>query len=61
MLKRFRVDEKYSTNRLDMVDSNPGARRLYERLGFQEEKTERFEFLRGALGFGASSTMIYRI
>jgi len=53
--------EHYATIRLDVVDSNPGARRLYERLGFSEEKTERFEFLRGILGFGASTTMIYRL
>ena len=44
--------------RLDVIDTNPGARRLYERNGFAVVKTERFESLRGFLGFGASSTMI---
>jgi len=51
----------YSTIRLDVVDSNPGAKRLYERLGFFEEKTEHFEFLRGILGFGASTSMIFNL
>ena len=51
----------YSTIRLDVIDTNPGARRLYERLGFVAESTERFEFLRWLLGFGASTTMIYSL
>ena len=41
-----------------MIDTNTGARRLYERHGFVTTKTERFEWLRAVLGFGASSTMI---
>jgi len=53
--------EHYSTIRLDVIDTNPDARRLYERLGFKEHSTEHFEFLRGVLGFGASTTMIYRL
>jgi len=51
----------YSSIRLDVVDTNTDAKRLYERLGFQAERTVRFEFLRDLLGFGASTTMIYRI
>jgi len=39
--------EKFSSIRLDVVDTNSAARRLYERLGFCEQATERFEFLRG--------------
>jgi hypothetical protein len=35
--------------------------RLYERLGFREEKTEEFEFLRGLLGFGASTTKTLKL
>jgi len=60
-LVQFGKAENYSTIRLDVVDSNPDARRLYERLGFREAKTERFEFLRSLLGFGASTTMIYHL
>jgi len=53
--------KQYSTIRLDVIDTNPKARRLYERLGFKEHSTEHFEFLRGVLGFGASTTMIYQL
>jgi len=53
--------ERYSSIRLDVIDTNPNAKRLYERLGFQAEKTEHFEYLRNLLGFGASTTMIYRL
>ncbi len=60
-LMDFANSEKYSTIRLDVIDTNPGARRLYERLGFREEKTEEFEFLRGLLGFGASTTMTLKL
>jgi len=60
-LIEFATSAHYSTIRLDVIDSNPAARRLYERLGFTAEKTEQFEFLRGVLGFGASTTMIYQL
>lgn len=51
----------YATIRLDVIDTNQGARKLYERLGFRETETQRFEFLRRVLGFGASTTMIYQV
>lgn len=51
----------YTTIRLDVIDTNPKAKRLYERVGFVSTKTEEFEFLRGILGFGASTTMIYDV
>ena len=57
----FARSREYSTIRLDVIDTNPRARKLYERLGFVEEKTERFEFLRGVLGFGSSATMLYKL
>lgn len=60
-LMDYAKSEQYSTIRLDVVDTNPGARRLYEHLGFIEERTEQFEFLRGVLGFGSSSTMLYTL
>ncbi len=43
--------------RLDVVDTNPGARRLYERLGFEPTKTERTPYLQRLMGFSASTTM----
>jgi len=60
-LIEFGKAESYSTIRLDVIDTNPEARKLYERLGFREEKTEKFEFLRSVLGFGSSTTMSYRL
>ena len=47
--------------RLDVVDTNPGARRLYERLGFIAVKTERTPYLRRVMGFSASTTMVKRL
>jgi len=56
-LADFVAAEQYQTIRLDVIDTNPGAQRLYERNGFVVTRTERFEYLRWFLGFGASSTM----
>ncbi|KUH40665.1 MULTISPECIES: GNAT family N-acetyltransferase [Streptomyces] len=43
--------------RLDVIDTNPRARALYERRGFRAVRTERTPYLRGLLGFGAVTTM----
>ncbi|MEC4020328.1 GNAT family N-acetyltransferase [Streptomyces sp. H27-D2] len=43
--------------RLDVIDVNPRARALYERLGFTAGRTERTPYLRALLGFGAVTTM----
>ncbi|MEU6740044.1 GNAT family N-acetyltransferase [Streptosporangium sandarakinum] len=43
--------------RLDVVDTNPRARALYERRGFTAVRTEHTPYLRGLLGFGAVTTM----
>jgi len=60
-LLKYAESKQYSTIRLDVIDTNPAARRLYERLGFCEVKTEHFEFLRSILGFGASTTMVLKL
>ncbi len=44
--------------RLDVVDTNPGARRLYERHGFVATKTESVPWLSRWFGFGGSTTMV---
>jgi ribosomal protein S18 acetylase RimI-like enzyme len=44
--------------RLDVVDTNPGARRLYERLGFVATKTDRTHYLTRLMDFSASTTMV---
>jgi len=38
--------------RLEVVDTNVGARQLYERMGFVPVRTYRFPFIRGWLGLG---------
>lgn len=47
--------------RLDVVDTNPRARALYERLGFVALRTQRTPFLRRWLGFGAVTRMEKRM
>ncbi len=57
MLADYATKEGFKTIRLDVIDTNSRAQKLYERNGFVVTKTERFEFLRWLLSFGASSTM----
>lgn len=51
--------EGYQSIRLDVIDTNAAARRLYERIGFMPVKTEHFPYLKWLLGFGASTQMTY--
>ncbi len=51
--------EGFATVRLDVIETNPAARRLYERIGFIETRTEHFPYLKWLLGFGAASCMVY--
>jgi ribosomal protein S18 acetylase RimI-like enzyme len=48
----------FATLRLDVVDSNPRARALYERLGFTIARTAGIGPLRFIFGFTAAHTMI---
>ncbi|MEU2658291.1 GNAT family N-acetyltransferase [Streptomyces sp. NPDC007325] len=43
--------------RLDVIDTNPRARALYERRGFTAVHTEHTPYLRDLLGFGAVTRM----
>ena len=49
------------TVRLEVVDTNTGARALYQRLGFTEVKTHRYPFVRHWLGFSGESVMIKQL
>lgn len=51
----------FSTVRLEVVDTNPEARRLYERMGFIPTHTLKLPFLRNIVGFSAATTMIKQI
>jgi len=53
--------EGYRSVRLDVIDMNSAARRLYERVGFVPIKTEHFPYLKWLLHFGASTQMEYRL
>lgn len=52
----FAAQEGYTSIRLEVIDTNPRARQLYERLGFVAEKTEAVPFLK-CMGFSAVTTM----
>lgn len=57
----FAREQGYRTVRLDVVDTNPGARRLYERQGFTAVRTIRTPFTRRRMGFGAVTTMVHEL
>ncbi len=52
------TDEGFSSIRLDVVDTNPGAKKLYESQGFKETKTDHHPYLKPFLGFSSSTTMV---
>ena len=60
-LKQYARENGHSRIRLDVVDTNPAAKRLYERQGFVTTDIKHFDNLRGLLGFGASATMVFVI
>jgi ribosomal protein S18 acetylase RimI-like enzyme len=51
-------DRGYCAVRLDVIDSNPRARALYERQGFVPTKTFQMGPLRRVFGFSAATTMV---
>jgi len=60
-LKQFAAKEGYRTIRLDVINTNDGARRLYERLGFAPTRTSHFRYLRWLLGFSSATTLEYSV
>lgn len=57
-LNTFAKQNEFDSIRLDVIDTNLSARRMYERNGFVVTKTEHFGYLRWLLGFGASTTLV---
>lgn len=47
--------------RLEVVDTNPRAHHLYERMGFVAVKTQRYPFARDWMGFSAAISMVKRL
>ena len=60
-IARYASENKYDRIRLDVINTNPGARKLYERKGFKAVKTEEFPYLRWLLSFSSSTTMVLNI
>ena len=56
-LAEFATDKGLKTIKLEVIDTNDRARKLYESQGFKETKTEHFPFLKPLLGFSSSTTM----
>ena len=50
-----------ATVRLDVIDTNPRARALYERQGFEQIASENLGPLRWIFGFRSSAKMLYRL
>lgn len=55
------ADNGLGSVRLDVVDTNPRAGRLYAREGFVPVRTVRTPYLRRAMGFSASTTMVKKL
>jgi GNAT superfamily N-acetyltransferase len=51
-------EKGFRSVRLEVVDTNPLARRLYERLGFVALRTQRLPFFFNRLGFSAVTLMV---
>ena len=51
----------YTEVRLDVIDSNPRARALYDREGFVAGGVQRLGLLRHVFGFDSATTMIRRV
>jgi ribosomal protein S18 acetylase RimI-like enzyme len=56
-LRHYARERGYEKIRLDVVSSNPGARKLYERFGFVATTTRRTGLLTAKMGFDEVTTM----
>lgn len=54
----YASDHHYHSVRLDVINTNPRAQKLYARKGFIIEKVEHFSWLQPILGFASATTMI---
>ncbi len=58
---KYAKEHEFNSVRLDVIDINPKAKKLYERKGFKAVKTEYFPYLRWLLGFSGSTTMVLHL
>lgn len=57
----YAANNGFEMVRLDVIDSNPRARKLYESKGFVAVKEEHFPYLRWLIGFSGSTTMVLKV
>lgn len=55
----FAKDKGFKEIILEVVDTNPKAKKLYERLGFKEKKQVKFYFTQRVAGFSSEFIMSY--
>jgi ribosomal protein S18 acetylase RimI-like enzyme len=53
----YAQNNNFNNVRLDVIDTNLQAKKLYERKGFETVNTDNFPYLRWLLGFSSSTTM----
>ncbi|GGD77480.1 GNAT family N-acetyltransferase [Lacimicrobium alkaliphilum] len=53
----YAKDNGYDSVRLDVIDSNPRAKKLYESKGFVAVKADSFPYLKWLVGFSGATTM----
>jgi len=57
----FAKDKGFKEIILEVVDTNPKAKKLYERLGFKEKKQVKFYFTQRVAGFSSEFIMSYNM
>lgn len=58
-IKALAHQRGYQSVRLDVIETNPKAKKLYQKQGFVVTTTQTYGFLKPILGFGGHDTMIY--
>lgn len=60
-VKKYALKNNFASVRLDVIDTNPKAKKLYSRMGFKVTETNHFPRMKKHLGFSGVDTMIYVI
>jgi RimJ/RimL family protein N-acetyltransferase len=55
---KYAKENKFNRLKLTVVDTNQGAKKLYERIGFQIAKTVKYGFITRSAGFEAVIHMV---